>query len=162
MSDGPSERLPPHRGGGREPMPRRGPRVPRWILLSGVGIVVFFVMLAIFAPLIAPYGFDQVSADGVRFPKQGEPDGQHLLGTTVQSTDVLSRVVWGSRTAIEVVVLAVVFSLAIGVPLGLISGYVGGWLDRVLVLIMDALFAFPYLLLAIVIAFLLSDRSARG
>jgi peptide/nickel transport system permease protein len=136
--------------------------MPRWILLSGVGIVAFFVVLAIFAPLIAPYGFDQVSADGMRFEKQASPDSEHLFGTTVQSTDVLSRVIWGSRTAIEVVVLAVVFSLAVGVPLGLISGYVGGKLDRALVLVMDALFAFPYLLLAIVIAFLLSDSIGQG
>jgi peptide/nickel transport system permease protein len=136
--------------------------VPRGILWTGIGIVVFFVILAIFAPLIAPYGFDQVSADGTRFPKQGSPDSTNLFGTTVQSTDVLSRVVWGSRTAIEVVILAVVFSLTIGVPLGLLSGYVGGRLDRVLVLIMDALFAFPYLLLAIVVAFLLSDTLGQG
>jgi peptide/nickel transport system permease protein len=136
--------------------------VPAWILWTGVGIVGFFVILAIFAPLIAPYGFDQVSADGVRFPKQGSPDGTNLFGTTVQSTDVLSRVAWGSRTAIEVVLVAVVSSLVIGVPLGLLSGYVGGRLDRVLVLIMDALFAFPYLLLAIVIAFLLSDKFGQG
>jgi peptide/nickel transport system permease protein len=131
---------------------------PRWILYVGIGIVVFFVVLAIFAPLIAPYGFDQVSSGGERFPKQAAPSGAHLFGTTVQSTDVLSRVIWGSRTAVEVVVLAVVFSIAIGVPLGLISGYIGGKLDRVLVLIADALFAFPYLLLAIVIAFLLSGK----
>jgi len=135
---------------------------PRWILFSGIAIVVVFVVLAVFAPLIAPYGFDQATADGVRFPKQGAPDGQHLFGTTVQSTDVLSRVIWGSRTAIEVVVLAVVFSLGVGVPLGLISGYVGGRLDRGLVLLMDALFAFPYLLLAIVIAFLLTDTIGSG
>jgi peptide/nickel transport system permease protein len=131
-------------------------------LYAGMGLVLLFVVLAIFAPLIAPYGFDQVSADGVRFPKQGSPSGENLFGTTVQSTDVLSRVIWGSRTAIEVVVLAVVFSLAIGVPLGLLSGYVGGKLDRALVLFMDALFAFPYLLLAIVIAFLLSDSIGQG
>src|SRR5918999_6105365 len=136
--------------------------MPRWLLFSGLGLVAVFVLLAVFAPLIAPYGFDQVSADGVRFPKQGSPDGENLFGTTVQSTDVLSRVIWGSRTAIEVVVLAVVFSLAIGVPLGLLSGYVGGKLDRALVLFMDALFAFPYLLLAIVIAFLLSDSIGQG
>ena len=132
--------------------------VPRWILYVGIGIVVFFVILAIFAPLIAPYGFDQVSADGQRFPKQAPPSSEHLFGTTVQSTDVLSRVIWGARTAIEVVLLSLVFSIAIGVPLGLISGYVGGKLDRGLVLIMDALFAFPYLLLAIVVAFLLTDK----
>ena len=132
---------------------------PRWILFSGLGIVAFFVILAVFAPLLAPYGFNEAAADGVRFEKQASPDSEHLFGTTVQSTDVLSRVIWGSRTAIEVVVLAVVFSLVIGVPLGLVSGYVGGRLDRVLVLINDALFAFPYLLLAIVVAFLLSDTA---
>src|SRR5918997_4725619 len=127
------------RGGGTEVrMPRilkpftQATGMPRWLLFSGVAIVGFFVVLAVFAPWIAPYGFDQVSADGVRFPKQGSPDGQHLFGTTVQSTDVLSRIVWGSRTAIEVVVLALVFSLTIGVPLGLVSGYVGGKLDRTL------------------------------
>ena len=134
----------------------------RWLLYTGIFLVSLFVILAIFAPVIAPYGFDQVSADGVRFPKQSAPDGTHLMGTTVQSTDVLSRVVWGSRTAIEVVLLAVIFSLAIGVPLGLLSGYVGGKVDRVLVIIMDALFAFPYLLLAIVIAFLLSSSVGQG
>jgi peptide/nickel transport system permease protein len=131
---------------------------PRRMLYVGIAIVVFFVILAIFAPVIAPYGFDQVDSNGTRFPKQGEPSSTNLFGTTVQSTDVLSRVVWGSRTAIEVVVLALLFSLVVGVPLGLISGYVGGKLDRVLVLISDALFAFPYLLLAIVIAFLLGGQ----
>jgi peptide/nickel transport system permease protein len=136
--------------------------VPKWILYSGIGIVLFFLILAIFAPLIAPYGFADASSNGADFPKQAAPSGSHLFGTTVQSTDVLSRVIWGARTEIEVVVLAVFFSLAIGVPLGLISGYLGGKLDRVLVLIMDALFAFPYLLLAIVIAFLLSDKIGQG
>ena len=74
----------------------------------------------------------------------------------------MSRAIFGARTAVEVVFLAVIFSVAIGVPLGLVSGYVGGWLDRILVLIMDALFAFPYLLLAIVAAFLLSDTIDSG
>jgi peptide/nickel transport system permease protein len=141
---------------------RRSRGMPKWMLYTGLAIVALFVFLAIFAPLVAPYGFDQFSSDGVRFPKQGHPDGAHPFGTTVQSTDVLSRVIWGSRTAIEVVVLALVFSLVVGVPLGLVSGYIGGRLDRVLVLIMDALFAFPYLLLAIIIAFLLSDRLGEG
>jgi peptide/nickel transport system permease protein len=80
----------------------------------------------------------------------------------VQSTDVLSRVIYGARTAIEVVLLALVFSVCAGVPLGLVAGYFGGWLDRALVLIMDALFAFPYLLLAIVIAFLLQSELGGG
>jgi peptide/nickel transport system permease protein len=64
---------------------------------------------------------------------------------------VLARVVFGAQTALEVIVLAVVLSIVVGVPLGLLSGYFGGWLDRVLVLITDALFAFPSLLLAIIV-----------
>ena len=134
----------------------------KWMLIAGIVIVSFFLILAIFAPVIAPYGFDQFSDAGTRFPKQHAPDSTHLLGTTVQSTDVLSRIIWGARTAIEVVVVAVTLSLLVGVPLGLLSGYIGGRLDRVLVLIMDALFAFPYLLLAIVIAFLLADKVGSG
>jgi peptide/nickel transport system permease protein len=136
--------------------------VPKWLLYTGIAIVLLFVILAIFAPLIAPYGFADSSSGGHDFPKQAAPSADHLFGTTVQSTDVLSRVIWGARTEIEVVIVAVFFSLSIGVPLGLLSGYVGGKLDRGLVLIMDALFAFPYLLLAIVIAFLLSDKLGQG
>jgi len=136
--------------------------VPKWILYTGIAIVLLFVILAIFAPVIAPYGFADSSSGGHDFPKQAAPSGAHPFGTTVQSTDVLSRVIWGARTEIEVVIVAVFFSLSIGVPLGLLSGYVGGKLDRALVLVMDALFAFPYLLLAIVIAFLLSDKLGQG
>jgi peptide/nickel transport system permease protein len=79
------------------------------------------------------------------------------MGTTVESDDVLARVIWGAQTELKVVVLALALSLAAGVPLGLVSGYFGGFLDRGLVLVMDALFAFPPLLLAIVIAFLLGN-----
>jgi peptide/nickel transport system permease protein len=134
----------------------------KWLLWVGAAIVLIFVILAIFAPLIAPYGFDQYHVGAVRFPKQGHPNGTHWFGTNVRSVDVLSVVIYGSRTAIEVVLLAVLFSVVVGVPLGLISGYYGGWLDRILVLVMDALFAFPYLLLAIVIAFLLQNTVGSG
>jgi peptide/nickel transport system permease protein len=136
--------------------------VPRWLLYIGGVTVLIFTLVAIFAPLIAPYDFDQYRDDAGRFEKLAGPSGDHPFGTTVQSLDVLSRVIWGARTALEVVVLAVVFSLIIGVTLGLISGYIGGWLDRTLVLVMDALFAFPYLLLAIVLSFLLSDAIGSG
>jgi peptide/nickel transport system permease protein len=131
--------------------------VARWILVSGVFITAVFVICAIFAPWIAPYGFDQVSEGGKDFPQTAPPGGDHLFGTNVMYFDVLSRVIWGARTAIEVVILAIILSLVVGVPLGLISGYMGGWLDRVLVLVMDALFVFPSLLLAIVAGFLFSN-----
>jgi oligopeptide/dipeptide ABC transporter ATP-binding protein len=127
----------------------------RWLLISGGAITLAFLVMAGFASLIAPYGFNQYQSSGVRFPQQGAPSALHWFGTTVQSEDVFSRVIFGAQTSFEVVVLSLVLSLAIGVPLGLVSGYFGGWFDRVLVLLNDSIFAFPYLLLAIVIAFLL-------
>lgn len=136
--------------------------IQRFMLVTGTVVSLLFILMAIFAPLIAPFSFDTYQDNGVRFPTQGEPSDINPWGTTVQGFDVMSRTIWGARTALEVVVLAVIFSLAIGVPLGLISGYVGGWVDRILVLIMDALFAFPYLLLAIVAAFLLTNTIDSG
>jgi peptide/nickel transport system permease protein len=127
----------------------------RWMLVIGVLLTVVFVVCAIFAPWLAPYGFAQSSADGVRFPKLGAPSAEHWFGTDRLFFDVLSRVIWGARTAIEVVLLSILFCVVIGVPLGLLSGYYGGWPDRVLVLVMDAIFAFPSFLLAIVFSFLL-------
>jgi peptide/nickel transport system permease protein len=128
----------------------------RWMLVLGLVLTAAFLICAVFAPLLAPYGFAQSSADGVRFPKVGAPSGQHLFGTDRLFFDVFSRVIWGARTAIEVVVLSILFCVVIGVPLGLISGYFGGWPDRILVLVMDAVFAFPSFLLAIVFSFLLT------
>src|SRR5438477_8357519 len=115
----------------------------RAMLWIGALVTGFFVVLAAFAFAISPYHFDQYQAHGKRFAQLAHPSSAHLMGTTVQSTDVLSRVVYGAQTELEVVALALVFGLAVGVPLGLISGYFAGPLDRVLVLIMDALFAFP-------------------
>jgi len=134
----------------------------RWILLIGALITLLFVVMAIFAPWIAPYGFNQKSAGGVDFPQKVGPGGDFLFGTNIQFYDVFSRVVWGSRTALEVVLMSLALAILAGVPLGLVSGYIGGWLDRVLVLVMDTLFAFPSLLLAIVFAFLLTDKLGGG
>jgi peptide/nickel transport system permease protein len=129
----------------------------RVMLVTGAAVTLFFIVLAFFARWIAPYGFSQYASSGRRFPQLAAPSGTHLMGTTVESDDVFSRVIWGAQTELKVVVLALVLSLAVGVPLGLVSGYFGGLLDRGLVLVMDALFAFPPLLLAIVIAFLLGN-----
>ena len=134
----------------------------RYILLIGVLITLVFVAFAVAAPWIAPYGFAQNSIDGVRFPKSAGPSAQHLLGTNDQFYDIFSRVVWGSRTGLQVVVTSVVLSALIGVPLGLVSGYVGGWTDRILVFLMDALYSFPSLLLAIIFSFMLQERVGGG
>ncbi|HKS02331.1 MAG TPA: ABC transporter permease [Arthrobacter sp.] len=128
----------------------------RGMLVVGLVLTGVFLLTAIFAPLLAPYGFAQLSdADG-SFPTQQPPGGKHLLGTTVGGYDVLSRVIWGSQTAILVILVAVVLSIFAGVILGLVSGYLGGWLDRVLVVVADAVYAFPSLLVAIVMAIVIS------
>ncbi|MFR9750785.1 ABC transporter permease [Nocardia sp. 004] len=124
----------------------------RATLIIGLVLVGCFVFAAIFAPLIAPYGFAQNSADGVDFVRQQAPSAEHWFGTSVRGEDVFSRVIYGARTALWVIAISLVLSLLIGVPLGLLSGYIGRWLDRVLVLFMDAIYAFPTLLLAIVVS----------
>jgi peptide/nickel transport system permease protein len=134
----------------------------RWILVAGLVITAVFVVFAVFAPWLAPYDFNQVSAHGTRFPKMAPPSGSHWLGTNDQFFDILSRVIWGARTELEVVILSVLIAVAVGVPVGLVSGFVGGWLDRALVFLMDALYAFPSLLLAIVFSFLLRGPLGGG
>ena len=134
----------------------------RTMLWLGAGITFGFILMAVFAPVLAPYDFDTFRANGARFPQLEAPSRDHLMGTNVQSTDVLSRIIWGAQTELKVVLVSLVISIGVGVPLGLLSGYFGGKLDRVLVLIMDALLVFPFLLLAIVIAFLLSDKVGQG
>lgn len=135
----------------------------RWMLVIGVVVTGFIVLVAILAPWVAPYGYAQYKDDdGTRFEKLAPPNSKHWFGTTDLSTDVFSRVIWGAVTALEVVALSVVFSVIIGLILGVISGYFGGFIDRWLVLIMDALFAFPSFLLAVVFAFLLTDIIGGG
>ena len=132
----------------------------RFMLLLGFVMVAAFIVLAIFAPWIAPYGFNDDRANGVIFGTQQAPSAAHWFGTTVGGTDVLSRVIYGTRTAVEVIILAVVLSGVIGIPLGLLSGYISGWIDRVLVLVMDALYSFPSLLLAIVVSIVLAGGNS--
>jgi peptide/nickel transport system permease protein len=134
----------------------------RWILVAGVVITVVFLVLAIFAPWIAPYGFDQTTVDGVRLPKLAPPSSEHWFGTNDQFYDIWSRVVWGARTALEVIVMSLVISIVVGVPLGIASGLIGGWFDRLLVFVSDAIYSLPTLLLAIVFAFLLRDALGSG
>ncbi len=148
----------------REPLGDRLRRLPgvgllrsthglqRFTLVAGLVLVVGFVLVAILAPLLAPYGFAQTSVDGIDFVRQQAPSWAHWFGTSVRGEDVLSRVLFGARTALLVIVTSLAVSLPVGVALGLTSGYLGGWLDRALVLVTDALYAMPSLLLAIVVS----------
>jgi peptide/nickel transport system permease protein len=135
---------------------RQSVGLQRGMLVAGLALTGFFLLTAIFAPLLAPYEYNQLRDPSGGFGAQQAPSSAHWLGTTVGGYDVLSRVIWGSRTALYVIVVAFVLSFFIGVLLGLVSGYFGGWLDRVLVVICDAIYAFPSLLLAIVVAIAIS------
>jgi peptide/nickel transport system permease protein len=131
---------------------RQSVGLQRGMLVAGLVLTAVFVLAALLAPVIAPYSYGQLRDAGGNFGAQQHPSSAHLLGTTVGGFDVLSRVVWGARTALFVILIAVAISVVLGVFLGLVSGYFGGWLDRVLVVICDAVYAFPSLLLAIVVA----------
>jgi peptide/nickel transport system permease protein len=135
---------------------RQSVGLQRGMLVAGLVLTGIFLFTAIFAPLLAPYEFNQLRDANGPFGAQAHPSANHLLGTTVGGYDVLSRVIWGTRTALAVIVVAVLLSFFAGVLLGLVSGYFGGWLDRVLVVVCDAVYAFPALLLAIVVAIVIS------
>lgn len=130
----------------------------RRIVVAGGLITVAFLATAVAAPVAAPYG----EAEYQGIPQLQPPSSEHIFGTTNLRYDVFSRVVWGARLAFQVVVLSTAFAMVVGVPLGLLAGYTGRRLDRVLVLVMDAMYAFPSLLLAIVVAFALRRWVGQG
>jgi len=113
----------------------------------GAGVILALILAAMFAPRLAPYDpTEQRLEDMVR------PPGQvHLLGTDDLGRDILSRLLYGARVSLVVGVLSVGISLLIGVSLGLVGGYRGGWLDEVIMRLMDGLLAFPALVLALAI-----------
>ncbi|WP_243075915.1 ABC transporter permease [Microbacterium sp. SS28] len=135
---------------------RQSVGLQRGMLLFGIVLSVVFVVVAAFAQWIAPFGWAQRGVDGVSFGTQMPPNPVNIWGTTVGGFDVYSRVIWGAQTALFVILFAVLFSIFLGIFLGLVSGYFGGWLDRVLVVIADAIYALPSLLLAIVLAIAIS------
>jgi peptide/nickel transport system permease protein len=119
-----------------------------WILIAGAVIILSIVYMAIFPQTLAPFDpYDQNTG-----PQLFPPGGPHLLGTDNLMRDVWSRVVFGSRTILGISVLAASISSVFGIFFGLLSGYAGGLLDRALSLIMDAVYVFPGLILAIALA----------
>lgn len=114
----------------------------------GLAILVAFLFIALAAPLIAPHDPEAIFVGARNEP----PSGEFLMGTDRLGRDLFSRVLWGSRTSLLVMITAVVTALALGLPLGLFSGYVGGYVDRVLVVIMDSIYSFPGILLAIALS----------
>lgn len=116
----------------------------------GAAIVIFVILMAIFAPQVATH--DPAAQEAKRLLP---PNTDHFMGTDELGRDVFSRVVFAARTSLYVGVLSVSLAIVLGVTAGLLAGYIGGRFDSVMVGFMDILFAFPTLVLAIVIAGLL-------
>lgn len=124
---------------------------PRFLLYTGLTAVGIFVLATVLSPFIAPYDPTAVTAGGRLQP----PSAQNLMGTDQLRRDVFSRVLYGGRIPLLVAILSCAISLSIGTILGWLSGFLGGRLDRVLSLIMDAIYSFPALVLAIAIVAML-------
>jgi len=124
--------------------------IERLMLGVGLAIVLLVIGMAIFADVLSPYDPIEI-ADRPILP----PSRDHPLGTDSLGRDVFSRVLHGSKTMLTVVSLSTLISLSVGVPLGLLSGYRGGVFDRALSLVMDSIYAFPGLILAIAVAAML-------
>jgi len=114
----------------------------------GAAVLVFSVALALAAPLISPYDPVATSWAAVRKP----PSAAHPFGTDELGRDVLTRVIWGSRASLAAAAVAVGMAASIGVPIGLLSGYMGGASDAIIMRLVDAMLAIPFLILAIALA----------
>jgi len=122
-----------------------------YILLAGLFIVGFMVFMTLFPGLFTSFN----PADQNAGPQLSAPSAVHPMGTDNLGRDIWSRMVWGAQTILGVAIAAALLSSLIGIPLGLLSGFVGGPLDRVLSLVMDSVYSFPGLILAIAFAAML-------
>lgn len=116
--------------------------------MAALFVVVFLIVVAMLAPWIAPYDPTQTSFAQVR----KAPSLAHWFGTDEVGRDVLSRVLFGARASLSAGLVSVGIAVGAGVPLGLLAGYAGGWVDTVLSRMVDAMLAIPFLILAITLA----------
>ena len=129
------------------------PSLSMQLMTVGLIITIFFVFIAIFAPTFQAWGWLQNPTESLSNPIHEPPGAKYWFGTNSQGYDVFSRALFGSQAALRVVILATTLSLMIGVPLGLVSGYLGGTIDRVLLFFMDTIYTLPGLLLSVTLAF---------
>ncbi len=117
------------------------------LAVLGLAIVILLILVALFADVIAPYS--PVAGGDLRTQRLLPPSGTYWFGTDDQARDIFSRVVYGSRITLFVVVLVALIATPIGLLVGTVSGYLGGWVDTVLMRITDIFLAFPRLILAL-------------
>ncbi len=123
----------------------------RKLVLIGFVIIVVAILAALFAPWVAPYDpYEQDLSSSLL-----QPCSSHLLGTDALGRDTLSRIIYGTQTSLKVGIVAILIAAGIGMTLGLLAGYFGGFTNTIIMRCIDALMAFPMILLALVIAALL-------
>lgn len=135
--------------GRRKRITRRLLRRP--LAVAGLVVVSVMVLMAVVAPVLAPYGAEDTDFGAVL----AGPSAEHVLGTDDLGRDTLSRVIFGSRASLQVGVLATLLALVFAAPLGMIAGYYRGWRDPVIMRATDVLLAFPFLVLAVGLAAIL-------
>lgn len=131
----------------------RRPSLSMQLMALGTAITLAFVAIALLVSLFQTWGWIQDPTESLINPVHEPPSWSHWCGTTRQGYDVFSRTMFGTQAAWRVVLLATALSLAVGVPLGLVSGYLGGRLDRLLLFLMDTIYTLPGLLLSLTLAF---------
>jgi len=115
---------------------------------AGGGIVLALILVALFAPLLAPHSFDDTDLLGAWAP----PSAAHWLGADKLGRDIASRLLFGARTSLLVSISVLAITLSIGVLLGMLAGYLGGWVDTVISRLVDIILAFPDIVFAILVA----------
>ena len=134
-------------------LPRIRPTLSQSLTLIGLIITLSFIAIAFLAPTLQSIGWLQNPTEALANPIHEAPGADYWFGTTRQGYDVFSRTLYGTQAALKVVALATTLSLIVGVPLGLVSGYLGGKIDRVLIFFMDTIYTLPGLLLSVTLAF---------
>lgn len=129
-----------------------------WQGRIGGGIVALFAVMAIFAPWIAPHSHTEIDFGAI----MQAPSTVHPFGTDEVGRDILSRIIFGARTSLAVVVAATLISTAVGGMIGLLAGWTGGWVDKVIMRIMDAILAFPLIVLALAIIAVLGPNLSNA
>ncbi|MBI4245922.1 MAG: ABC transporter permease [Candidatus Rokubacteria bacterium] len=125
-----------------------------WVGLVGAALVAAFLMVTALAPVLAPY--DPVAADFANV--LSPPTWSHPFGTDDIGRDILSRVVHGSRVSLEAGLVTVALALVVGLPLGLAAGYLGGWVDTLIMRAVEVILSFPTLVLALGITAVLGPK----
>jgi peptide/nickel transport system permease protein len=125
----------------------------RGVVVFGLVVIVIFIVVAIFAPLIAPYPPNKANLTNVL----AQPGQAHWLGTDQMGRDTLSRVIIGTRTSLMICLSVILISCTIGMALGVLAGYFGGWTYNIIMRIVDTFMSFPMILLALVIAALMGN-----